>query len=78
MVGRQIPADQRAAIFLKAVETYPELQAVIEEIASDNAERKKAGKPLDAGDQRGNTNEELGKLAGVGTTTMKQARTLQK
>ncbi len=77
LVHRHIPAEQKAAIFLKAVETFPELRAVIEEIAQENAARKKDGQPLVAGDRRGNTNEQIGQLAGVGATTMKAVKRLK-
>lgn len=78
VVVRQTPADQRAAIFLKAVETYPELKAVLDRIKEENAERQKKGQPLGAGVQRGNTAEQVADLAGVGATTVKQAQKLQK
>jgi len=42
-----------------------------------NLKRKKAGRPLDAGDQRGNTNEQVAKMAQVGTTTVKQVKKLE-
>jgi hypothetical protein len=74
MVVRHIPADQRAAIFLKAVEAYPELKAVLDQIKEDNAQRQKEGKPLGAGVQRGNTAEQIADLAGVGATTVKQVK----
>jgi len=77
MVHRHIPADQKAAIFLKAVEEFPELKAAVEEIKTENADRKKSGKPLDAGDQRGNTAKQIGKLAGVSGTTVKQVKRLK-
>lgn len=77
MIHRHIPADQKAAIFLKAAEEFPEIRAALEEIRKENATKKKAGKPLDAGDQRGNTAAQAGKLAGVGPTTMKGAKRLQ-
>lgn len=77
MVHRNIPADQKAAIFLKAVELYPELKAVIEAIKDVNANRQKEGRPLDAGDQRGNTNQQIAEMAGVGVTTVKQVKRLQ-
>ena len=51
MVHRHIPADKKAAIFLTAVEMYPELKEAIEEIKADNSVRRKEGKPLVAGDQ---------------------------
>ena len=41
MVGRHIPADQRAAIFLQAVAQYPELRGVIDEIKAENLDRQK-------------------------------------
>ncbi len=78
MMVRQTPAGQRAAIFLKAVNAYPELKAVLEGIKQENIKRKMKGQPLGAGDQRGNTNEEVAKMANVGTTTMKQVKQLEK
>jgi hypothetical protein len=78
MVVRQTPADQRAAIFLKAVKAYPELKAVLDDIKEENLQRKKAGRPLGAGDQRGNTNERVAKMAQVGATTVKQVKKLEK
>ena len=41
MVHRHIPADQKVAIFLKAVETFPELKAALDQIKEDNTQRKK-------------------------------------
>jgi hypothetical protein len=78
MVGRGLSADERAATFLKAVDEYPELKAVIDEITQENAKRQLEGKPLDASVQRGNTAEQIGKLADVGPTTMKQVQRLKK
>jgi hypothetical protein len=78
VVVRQTPADQRAAIFLKAVEAYPELKAVLDRIKEENAERQKKGQPLGAGVQRSSTAEQVADLAGVGATTVKQAQKLQK
>jgi hypothetical protein len=77
MVHRQIPADQKAAIFLKAVETFPELQAVLDEVKSANAKRQTEGKPLVAGDQRGNTAKQIAQMAGTGATTVKQVQRLK-
>ena len=77
MVHRQIPADQKAAIFLKAVETLPELKDVIETIKSENDQRKKGGKPLDDSAQRLNTNQAVAQMAGVGETTIKNAKRLK-
>ena len=77
MVHRHIPADQKAAIFLTAVEMYPELKEAIEEIKADNSVRRKEGKPLVAGDQRGNTNKQIADMAGVGATTVKQVKRLK-
>jgi hypothetical protein len=78
VVVRQTPADQRAAIFFQAVAAYPELKAVLDRIKEENVQRKKEGKALGAGVQRGNTAEQVADLAGVGATTVKQARKLQK
>jgi hypothetical protein len=78
LMVRQIPADQRGAIFLKAVEAFPEIKAVIDQIEEENLQRQKEGKPLDAGDQRGNTAEQVAGLAGVGATTIKLLKKLQK
>jgi hypothetical protein len=78
MVVRHIPADQRAAVFLKAVESYPELKAVLDQIKEENTQRKKEGKPLAAGDRRGNTAKKVADLAGVGATTVKQVQKVQK
>ncbi len=77
MVQRHIPADQKAAIFLKAVEQFPELKVAVEEIEAENAERKKAGRPSGAGARRSTTAEQVGKLAGVGATTVKQVKRLR-
>lgn len=78
LVVRQTPADQRAAIFLGAVESYPELQAILEGIKKENLQRRQEGRPLAAGDQRGNTAKQVAGLAGVGATTVKQVQRLQK
>jgi hypothetical protein len=78
LVVRQTHADQRAAIFLKAVKQFPELNAVLDEIKAENLRRQKAGQPLGAGDQRGNTNEQVAEMAQVGTTTVKQVKRLEK
>jgi hypothetical protein len=78
LVHRQVPADRKAAIFIKAVEEFPELNAVIQEIKEENAARQKAGEPLAAGDKRGNTTKQVAKLAGVGPTTVKTVLKLRK
>jgi hypothetical protein len=78
LVVRQTNADQRAALFLKAVKQFPELKAVLDDIKEQNLQRKKAGRPLGAGDPRGNTNEQVAKMAQVGTTTVKQVKKLEK
>lgn len=77
MVHRHIPADQKAAIFLKAVETFPELKAALEDVKDENAKRQKEGKPLVAGDQRCNTTQQIAQMAGTGATTIKQVKRLQ-
>ena len=79
MVHRHIPADRKAAIFLKASEDFPELKAVIGQIKQTNLEKQKEGKPSAAGGQGGNTAKEIGKLAGgVGPTAVKQVQKLKK
>src|SRR5262249_32440744 len=78
LMVRQTPADQRGAIFLKAVEAFPEIKVVIDQIEEENLQRQKEGRPLDAGDQRGNTAEQVAGLAGVGATTIKLLKKLQK
>jgi hypothetical protein len=78
MVHRHIPADQKAAIFLQAVEDFPEIKTVIGKIKQKNLAKQKSGQPLDAGDQGGNTAKEIGKLAGVGQTAVKQVQKLRK
>ena len=77
MVHRHIPADQKAAIFLQAIDAFPELKAVIEEITEENAARKQDGRPLVASARRGDTNRQIGEVAGVGATTMKQVKRLK-
>jgi hypothetical protein len=77
MVHRHIPADQKVAILLDAAEKYPEIKAALEAIKDENRKRQKEGKPLDAGDQRGNTAEQIGKLAGAGATTVKEVKRLK-
>ncbi len=78
MVHRHIPADQKAAVFLKAVDAFPELKDALDGIEKANRKRKSEGKPLDASDQRGNTAKQVGELAGVGPTTMKGVTKLKK
>jgi hypothetical protein len=78
MVHRHIPADRKAAIFLKASEDFLDLKAVIGQIKQANLEKQKEGKPSVAGDQGGNTAKEVGRLAGVGATAVKQVQKLQK
>ena len=78
MIHRHIPADQKAAIVLKAMEMFPEIKAAFDQIKEENAKRKKKGKPLGAGDQRGNTAEAIGNVAGVGATTVKTVASVQK
>lgn len=78
LVHRHVPADRKAAIFLKAVEEFPEVKAVIEEIKDENVARQKAGKAVANGDQGGNTAKQVAKLAGVGPTTVKQVQKLKK
>jgi hypothetical protein len=77
MVHRHIPADQKVAILLDAAEKYPEIKTALDAIKHENLKRQKEGKPLDAGDQRGNTAEQIGQLAGVGPTTVKGVRRLK-
>ena len=77
IVYRHIPADQKTAIFLKAVDTLPELKARLEQIKEENAQRQKDGTPLDASDQRGDTNKETAKMIGVGTTVIKAVKKLK-
>ena len=71
MVHRHIPADQKVAIFLKAVDTIPGLKEFLRDIEDQNALRIKEGKPLAAGDQGLTTNKSIGQLAGAGSTTVK-------
>ena len=79
LVVRQIPADQRIALFLKAVKEFPVLEAVLDEIKEENLTRKNAGLPLDASVQRATTAEQIGELAGgVGATTVKEVTKLEK
>jgi hypothetical protein len=78
LVHRHIPADQKAAILLKAAESYPEVKAALGAIREENLQRQRRGKPLGAGDRRGSTAEQVGDLVGVGPTTVKQVRRLQK
>lgn len=78
MIRRHIPADQKAAVFLKAVDAMPELKCILDQIEEENAKRKAEGKPLDAGDQRGNTAKQIGGLVGVGSTTVKAVKKLKK
>jgi hypothetical protein len=77
MVHRHIPAGQKVAILLQAAETFPEVKAALDEIEEENLKRKKEGKALDAGDQRGNTAKQVGELAGAGPTTVKQVQKLK-
>ncbi len=78
MVHRHIPADQKAAIVLKAMKMFPEIKAAFDQIKEENAKRKKKGKALAAGDQRGNTAKAIGDVAGVGATTVKAVASVQK
>lgn len=78
MIHRDIPAAQKAAILLEATKQFPEINAAIEEIKKENEAKKKKGKPLASGDQRGNTAAQIGELAGTGATTMKGMTRLQK
>jgi hypothetical protein len=78
MVHRHIPADQKAAILLQAAESYPEVKEALEGIKEENTKRRKGGKPLGAGVPRGNTAELIGKLAGVGGTTVKQVQRVKR
>ena len=77
MVHRHIPAGQKVAILLHAADTFPEVKAALNEIEEENLKRKKEGKALDAGDQRGNTAKQVGKLANAGPTTVKQVQKLK-
>jgi hypothetical protein len=78
LVHRGMPAYQKVAILLDAAEKFPELNAALNAIAEENLKRRQEGKPLDAGDQRGNTAEQIGKLTGVGATTVKDVQRLKK
>lgn len=75
---RTMPAEQKAVIFLKQVDKYPSLKLIVEEIRSKNEERMKTGKRLDNSGQGSTTNEKLAEMAGVGPSTMKSVKTLQK
>ena len=77
LVQRQLPADQRTAIFLKLADHFPEVKNAIDEIHRKNQERQRTGQPLGAGDQRGNTNKTLAEMAGVGETTVKVVKKLK-
>jgi hypothetical protein len=77
MIHRHIPADQKVAILLHAGERYPEVKAALDAIKDENLKRRKGGRPLDAGDRRGNTAEQVGQLAGAGATTVKQVKRLK-
>jgi hypothetical protein len=74
LVHRHVPADRKAAIFVQAAEDFPEVKAVLDEIQQESAARQKAGKAVAAGDRRGTTAEKVAKIAGVGSTTVKQVK----
>jgi hypothetical protein len=76
--GKQSTASQRAVGLLLAAEKYPELQALIDTIASASAARQVKGKPVGTSSQRGTTAAQVGKMAGVGSTIVKQAQRLQR
>ena len=78
LVQRQLPAEQRAAIFLKLIDQFPEIKNVLDEIQRKNRERQATGQPLVAGDQRGNTNQVDAEMAGVGETTVKVVKKMKK
>lgn len=78
LVHRHIPADRKAAIFIRAVEEFPELKAVLDEIKEENVARQKAGKPVAAADQGASTAKQIASMAGVGPTTVKQVQRLKK
>ena len=77
MIHRQMLADQKAAVFLRAVDEIPELKAVIETIKDANEQRKKEGKRLGADDQRVSTNKAIADSAGVGETTVKGVKNVK-
>jgi len=77
MVHRHIPADRKAAIFLKAVEQFPALNEVIEQIKDENSQRQKAGRRLVASDRRTTTNKAVAQMANVGETTIKAVKKLK-
>ena len=53
LIQRHLSADQRAAIFIKKMNDFPELKQAVCEIQSKNKQRQADGKPLGADAQRG-------------------------
>lgn len=74
---RSLSADQRAAQLLLDIEDSPELKALVDKIAADNETRMKAGKATEK-NNRGSTNEQLGKMIGTSDATVKKAKAVQK
>ena len=72
---RTLPAGQKAAIFVQQLEKFPSLKLLVEKIRSENADRMKAGKPLDNKSQGSTTNEKLAQMAGVSPSTIKAVNT---
>jgi len=77
--GRNLRADQRAAIWLKLVDETPSLRDRLAAQEKENEERMKSGKkPTDSSDQGFQTNAFLATGANVSQTVMKQVRKVQR
>lgn len=77
--GRNLRADQRAAIWLKLVDETPSLREKLAAQEKENEQRMKSGKkPSDSSDQGFQTNAFLATGANVSQTLMKQVRKIHR
>jgi hypothetical protein len=77
--GRNLSAEQKAAIWLNIVEDTPSLRAKLELTRKENRERMKSGKkPLVDSDTGSSTRSFLAKGAGVSENTMGRALKVKK
>lgn len=75
---RSLSAARKAEILLMQIEKFPAFQQHIEKIKDENVQRMKAGKSVEDLAKGQTTNEVLAEMAGVSTTTIKNAKRIKK
>ena len=75
---RSIPADQKAAIWMKLVDSTPALREKYEALEVENQKRMKAGKPSDKSGKGSSTVEALASEATVSATVMKTVKQVKR